>query len=249
MATTGTAIGQLAGRDHSELREVAVRTVGEQAAIAMSCGRLPKRRPGVDPNEDAALVAVGSQGVFAAVMDGHLGGDAAEETLAAAGEWARSLVEEPADHPRRMLNSVLKSAQKRIGERLAAVSEDRRNSRTAVTLALAVDRKVYVATLGDTVALLARRGRGRWVQFRETGDFMGAQPAMAPLQAAKRSGADRLILASDGLIDFTPSGFVVDTLGRPEIATAQPEAVVRALMDGALMGGAGDNVTVVCVDL
>lgn len=54
-----------------------------------------------------------------------------------------------------------------------------------------------------------------------------------------------MIVASDGLTDFTPTTLVAQIAAAP----APPQATARRLAEAALDGGAGDNVTVVVADL
>ncbi|MEE8580474.1 MAG: protein phosphatase 2C domain-containing protein [Myxococcota bacterium] len=70
----------LRGRDHWELGAVGAVAEGP-AAIALSRGGAPKRYRHTDPNEDAALFALGPGGMLIAVADGHNGAAAAEIAL------------------------------------------------------------------------------------------------------------------------------------------------------------------------
>jgi serine/threonine protein phosphatase PrpC len=72
--------GLLAGREHQRLGDLAVISEG-RAAIALSKGGAPKRYAHVDPNEDAALFAIGECGMLVAVADGHNGATAAEQAV------------------------------------------------------------------------------------------------------------------------------------------------------------------------
>jgi serine/threonine protein phosphatase PrpC len=70
----------LLGREHVELG--AMTAIGEgPAAIALSRGGAAKTYSHVEPNEDAALFAIGSHGLLAGVADGHHGSLAAELAL------------------------------------------------------------------------------------------------------------------------------------------------------------------------
>jgi len=81
----------LLGRDHTELGELAAISEGP-AAITICRGGAAKTYSYTDPNEDAALFALGEGGVLLAVADGHdghQGSMAAVETLrdAFAEDW------------------------------------------------------------------------------------------------------------------------------------------------------------------
>lgn len=62
----------LLGRDHTEIGALAAVAEGP-AAITICRGGAPKTYSHTDPNEDAALYAVGAGGVLLAVADGHDG--------------------------------------------------------------------------------------------------------------------------------------------------------------------------------
>lgn len=243
-----TSIAALAGDKCPTLGHVVVQPVGEHIAFAMSRGRFPKGKGAVDPNEDAVLVAEGPTGVFAAVLDGHLGFDAARAALQACYDHATDIVEQPLYDPRVALNAVIADARVNIADALATTSEERRASRTAMTLALVARGRVWVATIGDTYAYLHRRGRRRSVRFRQDIRFLGPEPVRASVDRKRVGAGDRLLLASDGLTDFTRPGWAPDVLAGapPEVDAA---AIAARLLDGALAGGAGDNVTVVCVKI
>jgi serine/threonine protein phosphatase PrpC/Mg-chelatase subunit ChlD len=245
-ARTGTQVLTLRGSDCVTLGKV----VAEEAragggGLAMSRGRLPKPTPSLDFNEDGALVAVGSHGSFAVVVDGHFGFDAAAAALDVTAEWAHVLVDDPVKNPELALEALLAEAQDRIATQLASVEARRQDSRTAITLALMTAGRCHVATIGDTSALLLR-GRQRLIRFPEDRRYLGPDPMPALQTVQKVRPGDRLVVASDGLRDFSSTEHIVNVVqanrSQPCVQTA------KALVEAALLGGAGDNVTVACLD-
>jgi serine/threonine protein phosphatase PrpC len=71
---------RLIGRDHTILRELAAVAEGE-AALAISRGGARKTYDYVEPNEDAALFALGDAGMFVALADGHNGAGGSQAVL------------------------------------------------------------------------------------------------------------------------------------------------------------------------
>src|SRR5687768_15533549 len=92
----------LAGPESPELGRFAIRALAPAAGIAMSAGRLPKHSPSIDPNEDAAFVAVGPVGALAAVIDGHLGFDVASRVLETLKEEAERILVAPVGNGERV---------------------------------------------------------------------------------------------------------------------------------------------------
>ena len=243
-ARTRAQVLTLRGSDCETLGKVVARNAGA-GGLAMSRGRLPKPTPSLDPNEDGALVAVGSSGSFAVVVDGHFGFDAAAAALDVTSEWAQVLVDDPVKDPGLALEALLAEAQDRIATQLASVEARRQDSRTAITLALMTAGRCHVATIGDTSALLLR-GRQRLIRFPEDRRYLGPDPMPALQAVQKVRPGDRLVVASDGLRDFSSTEHIMNVVqanrSQPCVQTA------KALVEAALLGGAGDNVTVACLD-
>ncbi|MGH0038165.1 MAG: protein phosphatase 2C domain-containing protein [Myxococcota bacterium] len=72
----------LRGRDHVLLDAVEAQAEGP-VAVALSRGGAAKTYGHQEPNEDAALFAIGDAGVLVAVADGHYGASGAEQALEA----------------------------------------------------------------------------------------------------------------------------------------------------------------------
>lgn len=254
----------LRGRDHLELG--AVDAVGEGcAALAITLGGAPKRYAHVDPNEDAALLALGPAGVLAAVADGHHGFEAAEVAL-------EYLASHPAPHwvePgsvreatwRRQAAAVLEDANRAIRAERAELEA---GARTTLTFALVLPEQgaILHASVGDSH--LYRVGvDGSVVDLAAPGDrkpcFLGQGEATAEglaaqsaIGAAPLAGARAVVLATDGL---TQRGIGVEDPAqavREAIASAaaappplRPLAAARALVERACAahraGRSGDN--------
>jgi serine/threonine protein phosphatase PrpC len=254
----------LRGRDHLELG--AVDAVGEGCgAIAITLGGAPKRYAHVDPNEDAALLALGPAGTLAAVADGHHGFEAAEVAL-------EYLATHPAPHwvePgtvreatwRRQAAAVLEDANRAVRAERAELEV---GSCTTLAFALVLPEQgtLLHAALGDShlyrvgadgavADLAAPRDRKPFFLGQGAADAP-ALAAEAAIGAAPLAGTRALVLATDGLSE--PGVGVADPeqAVREAIASAaslapalRPLAAARALLERACAahrtGRSGDN--------
>ena len=236
----------LSGPETPTLGRFAIRALAPAAGIAMSAGRLPKQRPSVDPNEDAAFVAVGPSGALAAVIDGHLGFDVAGAVLEVLkAETDLALAREIYD-VEAVLNGLVSAAKSASELTLAHLPSERAHSGAALSLALYSGGRLAVCTIGDTIALLATP-KGKVRPFGRGSRFLRDLRGRARMEVVKAPAAARLVLASDGLVDFTSQGLVTSLIA--STMEHEPREAAYALMDAALLGGAGDNVTVLCLDL
>ncbi|MDH3684937.1 MAG: protein phosphatase 2C domain-containing protein [Myxococcales bacterium] len=261
----------LRGRDHVALG--AIDAVAEaDAAIAISVGGAPKTYSHADPNEDAALFAIGEVGTLVAVADGHRGFEAAEVAL-------EHLVANPAPHWtaaggvdenswNRQALAVLSDAHAQVQseiERQAGAAP-----RTTLSLALVLPEAgvLLYASIGDshlfrvrgdqTVDLVSRSGDAR-NQF--LGDYR-----LTPTEMAERAhigseplhGVRAIVLATDGLSEkgigvANPGAAVqeaVDTAARAALDLRALESA-RGVAERALAAQAkqrsGDNVAAAVV--
>lgn len=236
----------LAGPETQTLGRFAIRALTPAAGIAMSAGRLPKQSPSVDPNEDAAFVAVGASGALAAVIDGHLGFDVAAAVLEALKSGVEQLLTNEIYDAEAVLNALVSSARGASESALVAAPPEQSRSGAALSVALFSGGKLAVVTIGDTIALLAGT-RGRVRVFARGGRFLRDLRGRPRVEVVKAPPQGRLVLASDGLVDYTSQGLVTSLVAAT--MDHEPREAAYALMDAALLGGAGDNVTVVCLDL
>ncbi len=230
-------VSVLAGSDFSTLGEVGVTALDDGCAAAISRGRFPKGYPYVDPNEDAAVIAASGSATLLAVADGHNGFEAAGAAIETIVERAEMLLSDPSDAGLDLLASSVSSA---IGRVVHHLDPPRSESRTALSVAVIHSGVVRTFTAGDTVVAMIRDGSTR--VFPASAPFLGADLGTSPQVGELALEPDDLVVvASDGLIDF---------LGRhwPDRLAVLPaytcETFVRAAVDAAFAGGAGDNVTV-----
>ena len=235
----GMEIAVVYGADHTELGDVASGEVGGRVGFALSRGKFPKGYAHVDPNEDALLAASDGEAWLLAVADGHSGVAASHAAIAALAEAAPTLLS---------VSDPMRAAAEALHLAHAAVLPVERTpgeypSRTALTVAAVTGGGAAVAGAGDTTAFLVADGRAR--RLLERAPFLG--PGVPPTVLSPPSpvelGDGRLVVCSDGLIDF---------LGRqPEMPLAaavglgDPHTAATAAMAAAFRGAAGDNVAVV----
>ncbi len=234
----------LLGSDYPTLGEVATASLAPAAGLALSRGRYPKSYAHLDPNEDAAFAAWGSQGSLALVADGHNGFDAALAAVLAARQLAEEALAESHD-----LATVLARLGGRIAagvaRKLSASPEDRRRSRTALTAVLLLPGGGATLQAGDTVALRIRDGRAQ--QLTKPRPFIGHSGAALETRGVRTRAGDRLVLASDGIVDYIGRDWTA-AVGRLA-ASGSPEQAGRALVEAAMAGGAGDHLATVVVDV
>jgi len=223
----------LRGREHVELG--AIDAVAEaHAAIAISIGGAHKTYPHTDPNEDAALFALGEVGTLVAVADGHRGFEAAEVAL-------EHLATNPAPHWtaaggvdesswRRQALAVLSDAHAQVHSEVER--EGGSAPRTTLTLALVLPSAGFLlyASLGDS-HLFRVRGDQALDLMTRSGDtrnrFLGDRKT-TPEEIAEQSyigteplhGVRAIVLATDGLSE-------------EGIGVANPGATVQEAVDAA----------------
>ncbi|UCE87313.1 MAG: protein phosphatase 2C domain-containing protein [Deltaproteobacteria bacterium] len=229
----------LCGREHARLGAIDLVAEGP-AAIAISLGGAPKVYRHTDPNEDAALFAVGDGGILAVVADGHSGCEASETAIRCllerfAPEWTGAEPLDPGRWPARVLD-VLSDLEAAVIARTA--DTPRRGSRT--TLALAVVRpgqaRAFVASIGDShvfrvgaagvddLVLKGQRCDPRFFLGREcsTREELGGA---AIAEVADLARVQALVLATDGLSER-------------RVGVEDPEEAVRRAVESARAGDA-----------
>ena len=240
------AIVALSGPDCVVIGEIADVVLGHEGALAMSVGRHPKANPSIDPNEDAAFIAAGPRALLVVVADGHLGFNAAQAAVRALQAEAPILLGCSPRTAVQALELAMHTAEDAVAGALADVADTLQSSRTALTVAVAHPGIVHVCTVGDTAAFHVKGGgRSKLKRFRAEDRFLG--PYHGPVRVDRRRWrvGDRLVIASDGLTDFTGESLI----GQVAAAPAPPQTTARRLVEAALDGGAGDNVTVAVADL
>lgn len=223
----------LRGREHVELGAIDVIAEG-CAAIALSLGGARKQYAHVDPNEDAALLALGPAGVLVAVADGHHGFEAAEvalEYLAThpAPHWTEPGTVRSESWPRQAA-AVLEDTNRAIRSERAGF-EHGPCTTLAFALVLPAEGAILYASIGDShVYRVAEDGRVIDLAARPDAKpfFLGqieaeaeALAARATIAVAPLAGARAVVLATDGLTEH-------------EIGVDDPEAAVREAVERGL---------------
>ncbi len=231
----------LNGNEHTTLGEVAVHVLSESTAIGLSAGALPKSYWHMDPNEDATMAAVGDDGALLAVADGHNGADVAMAAVGAMQDQAETLLGCPAAQAERELTAALVRVEEAIGVLLAHRRAPRSLSRAALSVALIRGERLITATYGDTAVVRVRAGRAK--AFSAGDGFLGAAGALPAHATARLREGDLVVVCSDGVTDFIgqdwPAAIAAAAEDQPDA-----ESVVRALLERAFEGGAGDHLAV-----
>jgi protein phosphatase len=223
-----------------------------------------------EANEDSMIVDH-AHGLYA-VFDG-MGGASAGDI---ASQKARDVVKEyvrarrTAMDPRACIDAALNAASAAVHAEALSRRDRRGMGTTAVVAMLVDDRRVVIGHVGDSRAYLLREGRlAQLTSDHTVVAEMLAQNAITPEEAevhayrsvlSRNLGArpetrvdlcevilqrgDRLLLCSDGLYGFTSTESIQQLLG----STDAPEQVGKDLIEAALRGGGGDNVTVVVIE-
>jgi serine/threonine protein phosphatase PrpC len=237
-------IAALYGAEHERLDVIVDAPVDIRTGIALSRGRFPKGYGHVDANEDAVLAAVGAGGALLVVADGHNGVEASHQAVRAIAELAEELLIAD-DDPVALVDECVAAARSAIASGLDRAPEDRRRSRTALTVALLTDGRLHTATAGDTVAVLLRGRRAKVVSA--PGPFFGPRSGLPEVTRTKLRDGDIVVAATDGVTDFLGSRWTSTMAGVVGAADSAHEAAV-GLVRQAMAGGAGDNIAAAVCD-
>lgn len=216
-------------------------------------------------NEDALVCepSLGLYGVFDG-MGGHMAGDVASQT-------ARDLVVETvrgraSEEPAAVLKEALTTASRQIFEQ-AQGRRDRHGMGTTAVVAIVRGTVATIAHVGDSRAYLLRGSRLQQMTADHTvvaamlaagaitpeesvhhpyknvlSRCLGNQPeVLVEVQELPLLPGDRLLLCSDGLNGFAAEEAIEQILRGAE----DPASAVADLIEAALRGGGGDNVTAV----
>jgi serine/threonine protein phosphatase PrpC len=254
----------LRGREHALLD--AVDAVAEaNVAIALSRGGAEKRYPHSEPNEDAAGFALGAEGAFIAVADGHGGFEASEVTLeqllaGAAAQWTEAPAGLDAEGFRRQALAALFDANRAVRRESGT-----RSPRTTVSFGVLLrdPPRLLHAAVGDSHLFVAgAEGVREVAPAAERVGFLGnpleSAEALAPLArigAEPVVGLRAVVLVTDGLSEegvgvADPAAAVAEAVRRAERARSGSKALelVRGLAETALAEHrrrrSGDNLAV-----
>ena len=227
------------GADHPDLGELAVEVLPPATAVALSAGRLPKPYAHLDANEDAVLAAEAPAGTLLAVADGHSGFDAARAAIAAIRDRVDALSQRTAD-PGEVVEALLAAARQGVRERLDTAADERRHSRTALSVALITGHDLTIGGWGDTQVLRVRGRRARVLSG--DGPFLDGAATLAGATRSKLKEGDFVLVCSDGLRDYLAGGWPD---GVPGVLRMSPDPATAAqgLVEAAWAGGAGDHVS------
>ncbi|HVV84343.1 MAG TPA: protein phosphatase 2C domain-containing protein, partial [Kofleriaceae bacterium] len=220
-------------------------------------------------NEDAIILDA-KYGLYA-VFDGMGGANAGDVASSKARDVVHEYVRARRAQlaPRPLLEAAINAASAAVhGE--AQRRRDRHGMGTTVVACLIEGRRATIAHVGDSRGYLRRDGRlHRLTQDHTVVAELIARGALAPEEADRHAyknvlsrnlGAkataqidvaevdlqpgDRLLLCSDGLYGYAAG----DAIHHVTASTDAADEVVRDLIEAALRGGGGDNVTAIVID-
>jgi len=144
-----------------------------------------------------------------------------------------------------------------------SLSTPGRGPATTLTMAMIIDRRAYIAHVGDSRAYVLSRGRLRQITQDQTmaalledegvdvrnaprlantlASAVGAQEMTPAIGLLDLTPGDVLLLCTDGLTKHVSDTEIAEMLA----SDPDPEPVCNRLVDAALAGGGTDNVTVV----
>jgi serine/threonine protein phosphatase PrpC len=242
MSQTLAAVSLL-GRDYPDLGPVASVGLPRAGGLALSRGLEPKAYAHTDPNEDAALVALGESGVLLAVTDGYNGAAAAELGLGFTQRRAAALLDAcaaGAGAGGEPFERAVRSLLVELREALRAVEP----SRSCLLIAALVGRRCDFASFGDCSLF-----RGSQSTPLNVTNELVLSPTLGErklptnlwLGSFERADGERVALVTDGVTNFAPRPQEIAQL----LASARDDTrAARAIAELALRGGAGDNVAV-----
>ncbi len=164
------------------------------------------------------------------------------------------------------LEGAVHEAHRRIFEELGDSGAGGQGPATTLTMVMLMWPRAYVVHVGDSRAFFLRNGRLRQLtQDQTTGEFLMARGVWTEEQARKMpiAGAlasalgapemkpsvglvdlqpgDTLLLCTDGLTKFVSDERITEVL----VGAGDAESACRELVEAALAGGGGDNVTLI----
>lgn len=239
-----------AGADESYLDRPDATAVG-RLMLGRYGGRVDA---GAHKNEDAALLIEGSDWELAAVADAHAGGDSSAlvvELLESGSELQRVL-----GRPSPM---ALRALHAELVERLLRADTSRLTGETAVLVVARKDGFVSWLSVGDCVAYalhpdLARLGQ-RALNQRSFYEWFGrvdtlrlGVPCYASGVHALRPGRTRIVLATDGLLEFGERRYGDGARLHADLYGGDLGEAVRQLMQAVHDGRGDDSATVIAWD-
>jgi len=223
-----------------------------------------------EANEDAMIVDA-PQGLYAVFdgMGGAMAGDiASQKARDVVKEYVRARRTQMEAAP--LIDAALNAASAAVHAEATARRDRRGMGTTAVVCLVVDDARAVIGHVGDSRAYLLREGRltqltrdhtvvaellaqnairpdevehhaYRSVLSRNLG---GKPECRVDLTEVALAPGDRILLCSDGLYGFASTEAVQHLLGAHDKA----ERIAKDLIEAALRGGGGDNVTVIVID-
>ena len=228
---------RLLGRDYVKFGHVAIEAV-PGGAIGITRGRHPKAYPYTDPNEDAALIAVGEEWSLQVMADGHNGLDASHAAVEAIHNSVGPNGFSPPDDAR----ELFEVGHQAIAALAPGLNPEASPPGTTLTVVLVTPEASSVAWVGDSVAARIREGRARDLtplDPRFLNPFNGLEPRFASF---RHKPGDLVITASDGFTNFVKKSWpsTLASLAKG----ANPTSLVSRAIDTAGDGGSGDNIAI-----
>jgi serine/threonine protein phosphatase PrpC len=237
----------LLGRDHEAPEDVATKALGDDAAIGLARGWRPKPYAYIDPNEDAVGCVVGRRARLLVVADGHNGHQASHAAVTAVMDL---LGGDP--RPADLTDDEMFAAVQLVEDRIALATDDidGRRSRTTLVVALRTPTQLQWFGAGDSELMVSERPLTRRLSAHARW-FFGDHPGHHALRRSLARGRIDLapwawvVAVTDGYTDYLPDELTPEAaVARALLAADGAERAVRALLDQARRGGAGDNVGV-----
>lgn len=240
----------LYGADHVDYGAVEGAVAAPGVGLAISRGLHPKPYRWTDPNEDVVAAVAGPRATLLVVADAHNGALSSQVAV-------RTVLGELADDPPPELDDgALVALFHRVSTAVLVATresqdEERRESRSTLSLALVSRRRLCWAAMGDSPVLVAEGDVGLELT-RGDHAFVGWPMTAARVNRLLQRGRGSLgesawvAVTSDGFSNFCdPSA----PAAAAKVLADAPDALAgaRALVEHALASGAGDNVAAAVV--
>jgi len=265
----GVRSASLFGRDHESVGALATIAEGP-AAVTLSRGGAKKNYEYTEPNEDAALFALGAGGVLLAVADGHHGAGGSHAVVAELVERIapRWTGEAPLPIDREDWSELALDALLACNHRVLADAAERQMPPAPTTLSLALVRPgqslLAFASMGDSHVFTVRGARAEdhgWASLeRGRTYYLGYESGSREGQRQRSltgtcplEGVEALVLATDGLSEqgigvADPPAVVAEAVAqtrdsKPELRPLElGKRVSHAAMAAQREQAAGDNI-------
>lgn len=240
----------LYGPDHVDYGAVEGVVAAPGVALAITRGLHPKPYRWTDPNEDVVAAVAGPRATLLVVADAHNGALSSQVAV-------RTVLDQLGDDPSPELDDpALVALFHRASTAVLAATretddEERRASRTTLSMALVAERRLCWAAMGDSPVLVAEGDVGLELT-RGDHAFVGWPMTAARVDRLLQRGRGSLgpgawvALTSDGFSNFCdPSA----PAAAAKVLADAPDALAgaRGLVEHAFTCGAGDNVAAVVV--